>query len=350
MSVSAIIVNYFTKDYLDILLEQLSSSPLISKIIVVDNSQELKQELDFCKIEKVELLVNNRNLGFGAAVNKAAKKVRSRWLLVVNPDVRLLPGCVQALVAAAEEFEAPVTGPRFYWDDDKRFRLPPATGQSWWFEAGLKVASIHTLERELVSFYWSLRHERFWKETSPFFEPFLSGACLLFDLKWLGEGLPVFDERFFLYFEDTDFCARALLANKNPMCVPEAEAIHYWNQAPGNDKLSLMNSAAQEYRNKHYPDNLPDITITPKDFFSCYDLGEITQGYIFHSGKVWAGEERYFEFGVSDLFVPFAQMIIKDAAAVFPAAVWNRLAPGEYCSRIRSSLYGTLKCWKWKKQ
>ena len=195
MKISAVIVNYFTKDLLPELIGQLQEEDLVREIIVVDNSRELEGSLGFVKdLSKLKLITQPENIGFGAAVNQAAHRAESRWLLAVNPDIRFLPGCIENLTAAAQEYGSPLAGPRFYWDDDKLFKLPPATGQSWWWYTANRAAVCSRLDAELFSFYWCLRHDRFWQAVEPFYEPFLSGACLLIDLDWLFRcKQPVFD-------------------------------------------------------------------------------------------------------------------------------------------------------------
>ena len=351
MNISAVIVNYFTKDLLSELLVQLEENELVQEIIVVDNSAQLGKELSRQDSSKIKLISNRINLGFGAAINQAAHNAACSWLLAVNPDIRFLPGCIENLAAAAQEYGSPLVGPRFYWDDDKLFKLPPATGQSRWWHLAQQAAAMNRLDAELLSFYWRIRHDRFWQARAPFEEPFLSGACLLIDLDWLsGVKQPVFDEDFFLYFEDTDLCVRILEGNETPICVPEAEAIHYWNQAPGGEKAALMGQSESRFWNKHYGFAPRDMDICSSSSVSNYlNLGTIQQNHRFKTSGINVSVSHFFEFGLSPLFVPFAQCQLQKPEFIFPVPIWNRLAPGEYYSRIRSETQGTEEYWKWKK-
>ncbi|MBF0200713.1 MAG: hypothetical protein HQK66_05270, partial [Desulfamplus sp.] len=77
-----------------------------------------------------KILRPGRNMGFGAGVNMAAKAAGCDYLLVINPDVRLLDGCIKALMDAALDYGSLLTGPRFYWDRAAKYRLPPSQGTS----------------------------------------------------------------------------------------------------------------------------------------------------------------------------------------------------------------------------
>jgi len=136
MSVGAIIVNYHTGHLLPALLDAPADQSLVDQVVIVNNSPEESLEVVLNNQACVRAITPDRNLGFGAAVNLGAAALRQPWWLVINPDARPLPGCIAAFVAAAEGTDALVAGPRAYWDDKCQWRLPPATGDSWWLRAG----------------------------------------------------------------------------------------------------------------------------------------------------------------------------------------------------------------------
>ncbi|MFO7801885.1 MAG: glycosyltransferase family 2 protein [Desulfovermiculus sp.] len=351
MSIAAALVNYHTEHLLPDVLAPLVGHDLVREIFVIDNSGGLQGNEFLLDDPKVRLLGNETNIGFGAAVNMAAKLSKSRWLLIINPDMLLLPGCIDTMFQAAQVHHSPLVGPRFYWDEDRVFRLPPATGQSWWLALGQNCGSRHWLDRELYSFYWTLRHDRFWSQKEPFFEPFLSGACLLVDLGWLQSwDDQVFDARYFLYYEDTDLCVRVLERGQRPLCIPTAEVVHFWNQAPGENKMELMGQACTAYWHKHYqtcPGQLDLVREQKQEVWK--DLGPIGPGFEFTWPEQKDDGGLFFEFGLDPLFVPFAQARIEDKSFVFPASIWDRLAPGTYFTRIRCPVQGEMACWRWSK-
>lgn len=393
MSVTSIIVNYHTSAFLSGLLDDLVLHPEMEKIFIVDNSGELddsfislKSTTGCRKRASIEILRPGKNLGFAAGVNLAAEKTLSEFILLINPDVRLLPGCVNSLLAASRKYDAVLTGPRFFWDDEKKFKLPPSQGTSAWLDSALYVSGFSDLDSQHLSFYWEMRHERFWEKKEPFVEFFLSGACALINRAWAYRNCnAVFDDRFFLYFEDNDISFRAFKDGSPPLCVPDAEAIHYYNQAaePDDGKAVLMKNSHREYTDKYYPHvecllhissgqpkcDVSDIlcnqdaghtplpehdSLFPIDI---EDLGGHTQVPGFDLDHMKSCGRLYFEIGVHRTFVPFVQTEIagrltrKSSEYYFlPDKIWQRLARGAYYSRVRDSIRGTLKIWKWQKK
>lgn len=358
MSVSVIVVNFNTAHLLPGLCRSLRGQDYLRELVIVNNSPEhipaaILQEKSGTP---VRVLQNHTNLGFGAGVNRALEIIEADYALIMNPDARLLPGCAKAMVNACEKYSSPLAGPRFYWDDDKLFRLPPATGESMWLGFGTEAAGSFDLDAELLSFYWILRHERFWALNQPFFEPFLSGACLMISMSWTKKMFhKLFDERFFLYYEDTDLCVRAMKEGISPLCVPEAEVIHYWDQSPSPSmsKAGLMGKARSQFMEKHYgaPFSFPEIR--PRNGVN-WEKAEIELGIslpVFDARDFGDGKnDLYLEFGLNSYFVPFAQAKFKGNHFKLPSAIWQRLSPGEYYFRLRSPASRKIKMWIWNKQ
>jgi GT2 family glycosyltransferase len=353
MSIAAIIVNYHTASFLPPLLQELFESPHIERAVVVDNSGELSTSSVLEHFDRLEILPASDNKGFGAAVNQALRKTTDEdWVLVLNPDMRLTEGSMDCLLEGARQTQTPLVGPRFFWDDHRVFRLPPATGSSLWLELAKQCADRFPLDADLFSFYWTLRHDRFWEADAPFFEPFLSGACLLLENRWirsLGEDL--FDERFFLYFEDSDLCVRSLKGGVRPLCIPSASVIHYYNQSPspGPGKAHHMEEAQQAFLRKFYGAVSVGVPGSRSPNSRTIDLGEFTTVPVFELDRGTVVEEAYFEVAVSPYFVPFAQAVFSGPHFQFPEDVWSRLSPGPYYSRVRDRLRGSLVVWEWKK-
>jgi len=330
--ITTIIVNYRTASLARPLIQQLLAEPLIKEIIIVDNSGEALEEL---KDLSVRVISNPCNIGFGRAVNQGAKKASTPYLLVINPDVRICPGAIQALLDTAERTRASLLGPRFYWDERKIFRLPPATGLTLAWEFFLRAATLSPYDAILVSFYWLLRHERFWRAQKPFYEPFLSGACLL--IRQNDFRPPLFDERFFLYYEDTDLCLRAQKEKKLVLCVPQAEMIHFWNQSPEPpvSKAYLMEESKQKFLQKYYVDIQNVLRFPP---------GGETKTPFLKPKEALPNEKIFLEVGINPLFIPFAQADWQaDLNFDLPKEIKLRLAPGKYFLRLRGEISGVIQ-------
>lgn len=357
MSITAIIVNYHTASLLPGVLSDLLSHPAMENVYIVDNSGDV----DCAGMEnsRIKVFKPGKNIGFGAGVNLSAKEIKTKFILLVNPDVRFLHGCIDNLLTAAVDNNAVLTGPRFFWDDKKEFRLPPSQGASSWMDFALAAAQGNRLDAEHLSFYWQLRHQRFWEMNEPFIEFFLSGACVLIDREWAFQNNnTIFDKRFFLYFEDNDISVRAMYDGCPPLCVPAAEALHYYDQSPEPEKGkgSLMEASHREFKNKYYGERKYFLQKPGVFDFDLEERGRLINNTGFDLKGLSPGGKLYFEIGINSVFLPFAQADVlytrgnfDEKLFIFPEAVWQRLSKGTYYSRIRDTIKGTLKIWKWQK-
>ncbi len=371
MNTTAIIVNYHTSSFLPPLLKILNSEPEISEIIVADNSAEAGLAEILSGFSKVRLMVFPENIGFAAAVNRAAENCNSGWFLVINPDTLPDNGFLGKLICGAKQSDALIAGPRFFWDDKKTYKFPPSVGNSWWMQTGIEAANVFEIDAKLLSFYLDLRFDRFWKEEEPFYEPFLSGGCLLIknDKTFFRDG-KIFDERFYLYFEDTDLCVKAMAHNRTMVCVPDAHVVHYWNQSPSEQKARFMAESHQLFIEKYYQKNLtgfqnllgfdskkhdldtnllvPHMRDTNLEGFT-KDLGEVSEPPKFFVGQMPKTGSLSFEMGLNPLFVPYIQTDVKNQTFEIPPEIWQVMPPAQYFGRIRNSLNKTIAKWKWIK-
>jgi GT2 family glycosyltransferase len=349
--ITAVIVNYFTAKFLPALLHLLEDEPLISSVIVADNSQEtgLKQVTD--RFNKARLLIFEENIGYGAAINRAAALTSGEFILVLNPDVVPLPGSIAALLKGAMQIGALVSGPRFFWDDMGIFRLPPATGYCQWYRSGDQAAASCKLDTGLFSFNTAVLFERFWKETEPFPEPFLTGAALLIRMdEEIFPGRIMFDEQFFMYYEDTDLCARLVLSGRVPVCVPSATFVHYWDQSPSEKKTEMMVASERLFYHKYYGTDPPLWDVSRYIPDNVEDMGSLTVPPEFIKPRMAEGKILAFDFGVNHYFRPFVRAIFDDGVFSFPHPVWENLRPGNYWSRIFDCrFYQTYHIYKWNK-
>lgn len=341
--VTAVIINYGSRRDSAELAKKIESQ--VRNIIIVDNSNEI--DGTDAAFRHTEVITPLRNIGFGAAANLAARQIDTRWLLVLNPDVRLKRNCLKLMLEASSQMHAPLCGPRFYWDDACTFQLPPALGHPLWM-----LSDRHIPDRDLagstdLTALAIARHKRFWSEQSAFSEQVLSGACLLIDNHWFRQNnMPLFDEAFFLYYEDTDLCGRLMRKGVMPVCVAGAHAVHYWNQSsePPAGKAALMCASEKIFLDKYYPNGappLPQSDTTP----DIPDLGSFTDS----PALILPRETRHLDLGTQDDFIVFTRTAIAQPAFSFSRALWQRIRPGEYYFRASDAEGNALQYWRWRK-
>ncbi|NPD45565.1 MULTISPECIES: glycosyltransferase family 2 protein [unclassified Lentimicrobium] len=349
MKISVIIVNYYTSKFLPSLLRLLESEEELKEIIIVDNSMEEGLDEMVSKFRNTKLISNNENVGFGKAVNQASKSSESEWYLILNPDTMPVPGFLKKLLNGAISSNAIIAGPRFYLDEERQYKIPPALGANWWMQTALDLSTKSELDAKLLCYYWDIRFEKFWMEKEPFYEPFLSGACLLVrnDKSIFPTG-KIFDERFFLYYEDTDLCVLAAENDYRIVCVPDAEVVHYWNQSPSSKKGELMMQSHQLYWNKYY-EQLEYSNLVIEDFpISINDLGEFEAPPSFYFENS-SNEKLDFEIGVNRVLIPAIKVKVEEGSFKISSSVWKLLANGYYFSRVKDRFGKTKALWRWKK-
>lgn len=161
-----------------------------------------------------------RNIGFGAANNLAIAASKTRYSLLLNPDAQVTAGCIDALVNYLEEHpRVAVVGPRIIHPDGSLQRSAytfPTVAQL--FFDNFFLADLWPSNPVTGPFKrWA--HD----ETRPV--PWLVGACLLIRRSVVAE-IGGFDERFFLFAEETDLCRRLWAAGHETHFLAAATAIH----------------------------------------------------------------------------------------------------------------------------
>ena len=220
--VSIVVVSYNGRTVLARCLEAIraASAGLVSETIVVDNaSRDGSAELVAARFPEMRSIANRDNVGFGRANNQAFVVARGRYLLLLNPDTEAEPDAIRALVRFAHANpRAGVVGGRLAYPDGRHqhsaFRFPD------WQQALLGFFdNVVPLDSRPNGRYAPARYER------PFVAEHLLGACLLIRREALDQ-VGAFDPRYFMYFEETDLCARMRKAGWLNLYTPDARVRH----------------------------------------------------------------------------------------------------------------------------
>lgn len=222
VAVSVIIVTYQSRETIVACLRSVESHAGVPvETIVLDNgSSDGTPELVRDRFPKVKLLVQGRNRGYAAACNAGVQVAGAPSLLFLNPDAELLPGALPALLACLDgDPRVAAAGPRFVSPDgqpqDSAFTYPSLL--MTWLEFFPRPGRIlHTrLNGRIVA-----------RDAAPIPVDHPLGACMLVRRSaW--EDVGPFDEGFFLYCEEVDWCMRAWRRGWRIMHVPRAEVVHY---------------------------------------------------------------------------------------------------------------------------
>lgn len=250
-TVSAVIVNWNTRDMLAACLETLlaSSGDVLDEVIVVDNgSEDGSPDLVRASFPEVRLVETGANLGFGTGANRGIRAARGAAVLVLNNDVLMPAGVVEALLRALESAEgAALVGCALRLPDGRPWAPPtpfPTVGS-------LVAANLRIGHRRPAAVVQAANHgegiEVDW----------VPGACFL---AWRSTLLEVglFDEQFFLYYEDVDLCRRLRGAGHRVLFLPGVSATHDANHStraqPEAEPRALLEGFRSSllYAHKHW--------------------------------------------------------------------------------------------------
>ena len=215
-----------TCDCLDSLYQQIDTQ---FKVIVVDNgstddSVEVLQSL----YPQIQLIKTPTNLGFAAGFNlgiRAALDQNATHILIINNDTLADPFMLQALLTSMDAENQGVVAPIIYYAQQPT---------KIWSAGG----DIHPLLLEPRN-----SHSRDVRlSDTPVQRTFLSGCCLLVK-RQIFEDVGLFDERFFLYYEDLDFCLRVSQKKWQMQVIPGAKLWH---------KVSLSSGGEQSPNERYY--------------------------------------------------------------------------------------------------
>jgi len=230
---------------------ELETFPGGAEILVVDNGSEAAERRLLERLP-VRLLDPGANLGYAGGANHGIAAARGRLLLVMNPDVLVLPGCCRALVEALET-DAAAAGPRFFWDEGRRLLLPPPEARTR-RDALLRALSPRSprLERS-ARHRWRRHARRQWLARAPYPTLDLAGALLAIRRDAWERAGP-FDEGYRLYFEETDWLRRLPRLGLEARFVPGAEAVHLYDRSGCVEPLSRkwFGASEERFRRRHY--------------------------------------------------------------------------------------------------
>lgn len=221
VDVSIIIVNYFTSCQIKDCITSIRkySKTFSFEIIIVDNNSESDVEEKFGKEENCEVIRLSENVGFGRANNAGFKVARGRYLFCLNPDTLLLNDAIGILVKFMDaQSEVAACGGNLYNSDMQPTLSFRRTLPGFGWEVN-ELLNIKPEKRKYGS------NRIFNNSGQPLEVGYITGADLMLRSEVI-EKLGGFDPRFFMYYEETDLCARIRKAGGKIFSVPGARIQH----------------------------------------------------------------------------------------------------------------------------
>ena len=255
-TLSVVIVNWNAGRALDDCLASLFASTPVGalEVLLVDNaSTDGSQARAARDYPGIKILQNAENRGFAPGANQGLEWAVGELMLLLNPDAMLQPSTLSLLVDFMNEHpEAAVVGPRLL-NPDGTVQGSARRDPSPWTGLFGRDAPLTRLfpnnpvsRRELPN----LCHVG----DAPLEVDWISGACLLVR-RAAYEQVGGLDERFFLFWEDADWCRRFRRAGWKVYYLPTAVGTHRVGvsraQRPMRSAIDFHRSAYRFYRKHH---------------------------------------------------------------------------------------------------
>ncbi len=234
LDLSVLIVNWNVAPLLRRCLASIAVSPgvdvrgegdgLAAEVIVVDNASTddsvamMEREFPWVRVVR-----NRENVGFTRANNQALELARGRYLLFLNPDTEIVGESLVTMVRYMDAHpDVGALGPQLRYADGRiqssRRRFP--------------TLATAFLESTVLHLWWPNNPvaRRYYVADRPDDQEqevdWVVGACLLVRRQAV-EQVGGFDERFFMYSEELDWCRRARAAGWRVVYLPAARVIHH---------------------------------------------------------------------------------------------------------------------------
>jgi GT2 family glycosyltransferase len=254
IDVSLCIVNWNTKSLTSQLIESIykTTKTLRIEIFVVDNaSTDGSTEQISNEYPEVKIIQNNINVGYGAALNQALIMSGGRYKMILNSDILFIDESLEIMVSFLDNNQdVGAVGPICL---DKEGNIEYSGG--YFPRPGRMI-----LERILGSMTPNfikpppLQIKPHVHDSGQVEVEYIMGACMLIRAEVCDE-IGLFDQEFFAYYEETDWCFRMMKRGVKRHLISNAKVIHYhdasFSQVP-EKKNNYFEDSKIKYLEKHY--------------------------------------------------------------------------------------------------
>ena len=269
MDLSIIIVSYNTKELLVDCLKSIQKAFqfISAEVFVVDNnSSDRTVSLIKKKFPKIKLIANKQNLGFSKANNQAIREAQGKYILILNPDTRLMSDTIIKMIDFMQDnpqvavSTCKVELPNGQLDRDCR-RHFPTPWRAFCHFAGL--SKIFATSEILDQYYYGYLPDDHQHEIDS-----CAGAFMMVRKSAIAE-VGLFDEDFFFYGEDLDWCYRFKEAGFKIVYTPITKIIHYKGAASGMKSTSAhLTKATRESKKKAIAESIRAMELFYKKHFT----------------------------------------------------------------------------------
>ena len=249
---SIVIVNFNTASYVAKCLASIYSKNFKFEfdVIVVDNNSPEKDIHSLVsEFPEARFLFLDTNKGFGAGCNSGAAESGSEYLLFLNPDAELVDDSIKYMIDFLDKNDHAGVCAGLLVDENKNvsYSFNSFPDLSWEFKQATGIRLMKTIN--------ALINNPNIAKNKPFEIDWAHGAFLMIR-KNIYNKIGGFDEKIFLYYEDTDLQKRILLSGYKNFCIPSAKVMHHTQSSVKDEEVKVtyyynMNLSKLYYLNKY---------------------------------------------------------------------------------------------------
>ena len=210
MDITIIIVSFNSGEILERCIKTIDDK---YPVLVIENSNnsELKNKIEN-KYKNVNFFLSKENMGYGKANNFGVNKAQTKYALILNPDTQLKKNTIDNLISCSRQIpDFALIAPKIIDENQKKTEVEETNNKNF-------------------------------SEVS-----IIKGFAILLNKEVMVD-IGLFDENFFLYFEEIDLCKRVLKNDKKIFLAHDAEVSH----EGGSSHVKEINKEMELSRNWHY--------------------------------------------------------------------------------------------------
>ena len=234
---SVIITHHKTPALLKICLKSidqtLKKTGIKREVLIVDSEYDKSVQYDICqRFKGVKFISFDKNVGYAKIVNAGLKQAKGKYLLILNADIIVLENAIEKMVNFMKSrSQVGVIGPQLltFTNDvqESCFRRPDFWGFMAFIIARRTIFGKSQWGKKILNQFLLKPYDL---GISSWPVDWLQGSAMLVS-KQAVEKVGYLDERYFMYFEDADWCQRFWLKGFEVVYLPQAQMSHYYYRA-----------------------------------------------------------------------------------------------------------------------
>lgn len=239
LTISVIIVTYNSENYIADCIQSILkySHECLTEIILVDNNSEDNTLTILNEFkDRINILTNNNNYGFAQACNRGIQASNGNYIMILNPDTKFINDVLNYFISfiySNLNDNVWCVGAQLFDDHQKATKSYgnfPNILDVFLEQIGIKWLILKIIPKSYIA-----KKRLHLRNTVV---PYILGSNMFIRKNVFNE-IGLFDERFFLNFEEAELSWRANKAGYKSMIIPEAKILHYSRKSFPNMKIYL---------------------------------------------------------------------------------------------------------------